>query len=209
MIEPHFERVYAFLGSLFDPTRWNHAELMNSLSPVDKECLRILMHNLAVTLSTQQFHEEYQMLVAQDVTKMNLFSHQASTTAAKQHPYPQQAFAMQQSPQLYYQYPQYQSPQIIVQPTARMPQTAGMQPAYMISMGSYGQQAYPIIAPQHDPHQAAASIEMDPHAHNHHQEELQEQQHDQIAYQTLAHEQHEHEHELHDGTASAAHLQYT
>ena len=49
---------------------------MHTLSNQDKECLRILMHNLAVTLSSQQFQEDYQMQVQQEANKMNMFTTQ-------------------------------------------------------------------------------------------------------------------------------------
>lgn len=63
--KPRFclEHIYAFLGSLFDPTRYRHEDMLGSLSPIERECLRVLMHNLAITLSAQSLNEEYQMLV--------------------------------------------------------------------------------------------------------------------------------------------------
>jgi hypothetical protein len=38
---PNFDRIYTFLGSLYDPSKYNHQELMNSMSMSDKECLKV------------------------------------------------------------------------------------------------------------------------------------------------------------------------
>lgn len=62
---PNFTKIYALLGALFDPARSNPAAIMATLSPPDKECLRILLHNLALTLSSQQFQEDYTHIVSQ------------------------------------------------------------------------------------------------------------------------------------------------
>ena len=56
---PNYEKIYAVLGCLFDPTRHNAQELMNELSACDRECLKVLLHNMSVTLSSQLFQEEY------------------------------------------------------------------------------------------------------------------------------------------------------
>ncbi|KAG2394209.1 hypothetical protein C9374_003973 [Naegleria lovaniensis] len=63
--KPNFGNIYAFLGALFEPERYNVEELGEMLSPQEKEILQILMHNLAITLSTQQFQEEYSTYVHQ------------------------------------------------------------------------------------------------------------------------------------------------
>jgi hypothetical protein len=56
---PNYEKIYAVLGCLFDPTRHDSQELMNELSACDRECLKVLLHNMSVTLSSQLFQEEY------------------------------------------------------------------------------------------------------------------------------------------------------
>ncbi|KAF0982321.1 hypothetical protein FDP41_011251 [Naegleria fowleri] len=63
--KPNFRNIYTFLGALFEPERYNVEELSEMLSPQEKEILQILMHNLAITLSTQQFQEEYSTYVHQ------------------------------------------------------------------------------------------------------------------------------------------------
>ncbi len=42
---PNFDRIYTFLGSLFDPSKYNHQELMSSMSLADKECLKVDFYN--------------------------------------------------------------------------------------------------------------------------------------------------------------------
>jgi hypothetical protein len=56
---PNYGKIYALLGCLFDPTRHDSQELMNELSACDRECLKVLLHNMSVTLSSQLFQEEY------------------------------------------------------------------------------------------------------------------------------------------------------
>jgi hypothetical protein len=57
--QPNYKKIYALLGSLFDPVRHNPVEIMNELSPCDRECLKILLHNMSMTLSSQLFQEQY------------------------------------------------------------------------------------------------------------------------------------------------------
>ncbi|EFC44735.1 myb domain-containing protein [Naegleria gruberi] len=63
--QPNFRNIYTFLGALFEPTRYDTEELGAMLSPQEKEILQILLHNLSITLSTQQFQEEYSTYVQQ------------------------------------------------------------------------------------------------------------------------------------------------
>lgn len=50
LAEPNYAKIYAFLGSLFDPATDNHVEALNLMSPVDRETVQIMMNNLAVNL---------------------------------------------------------------------------------------------------------------------------------------------------------------
>jgi len=63
--KPNFKNIYAFMAALFDPERYPVEELANTLSPQDREILQVLLHNLAISLSTQQFQEEYSTYVHQ------------------------------------------------------------------------------------------------------------------------------------------------
>lgn len=62
---PNFANVYNFLGSLFDPNTTNHGEVLNSMSPVDRETIRLLMHNLSLNLENHQFREQHVFLLEQ------------------------------------------------------------------------------------------------------------------------------------------------
>lgn len=96
-----FDKLYAFLGSLFDPSKYNHNDLIGALSNPEKECLRILLHNLAVSISTQQFHEEYQLMVTQGVnpSQQSLAMQQAAAHQAMYYnsQYAQQMYQYQQA----------------------------------------------------------------------------------------------------------------
>jgi SHAQKYF class myb-like DNA-binding protein len=62
---PNFSKIYSFLGSLFDPTTSNYIEALNDMSPIDRETVQLLMHNLAVNLANQQFREQHTLLLDQ------------------------------------------------------------------------------------------------------------------------------------------------
>jgi len=54
------------LGSLFDPVvSNNHAEALNEMSPIDRETVQLLMHNLSVNLANQQFRDQHSLLLEQ------------------------------------------------------------------------------------------------------------------------------------------------
>jgi hypothetical protein len=53
------------LAALFNPKKYNTEEILNTLTASDKECLRVLMHNLALTISSQQFQEDYAQIGSQ------------------------------------------------------------------------------------------------------------------------------------------------
>jgi hypothetical protein len=52
---PEFSKVYAFIGSLFDPTTTGHIEELQKMSPLNQQIVRALMHNLAINLSSHQY----------------------------------------------------------------------------------------------------------------------------------------------------------
>jgi len=62
---PNFGKIYSFLGSLFDPAATNHAESLSEMSPIDRETIQLLMHNLALNLANQQFREQHAYLLDQ------------------------------------------------------------------------------------------------------------------------------------------------
>jgi SHAQKYF class myb-like DNA-binding protein len=62
---PNFSKIYSFLGSLFDPTASNYIEALNDMSPIDRETVQLLMHNLAVNLANQQFRDQHSLLLDQ------------------------------------------------------------------------------------------------------------------------------------------------
>jgi len=62
---PNFAKIYSFLGSLFDPSVTNHAETLSEMSPIDRETIQLLMHNLALNLANQQFREQHAYLLDQ------------------------------------------------------------------------------------------------------------------------------------------------
>lgn len=64
--DPHYERIFTFLTSLFNPSKYpNQHELISPLSFIDKKYLRLLMHNLAVILSREQMIDSSQQVPAQ------------------------------------------------------------------------------------------------------------------------------------------------
>jgi hypothetical protein len=62
---PNFAKICAFLGSLFDPNVNNHLDTLNEMSPIDRETIQLLMHNLSVNLANQQFREQHAFLLDQ------------------------------------------------------------------------------------------------------------------------------------------------
>jgi len=62
---PNFAKIYAFLGSLFDPSTSNHMEALEEMSPLDKETVQLLMHNLAINLANKQLREQHTLLLEQ------------------------------------------------------------------------------------------------------------------------------------------------
>jgi len=55
---PEFSNVYAFLGSLFDPSSSGHVEALNKMAPADREVVQVLMRNLIVNLSSRAEQQE-------------------------------------------------------------------------------------------------------------------------------------------------------
>jgi SHAQKYF class myb-like DNA-binding protein len=63
---PNFSKIYVFLGSLFDPNATNnYVEALNDMSPIDRETVQLLMHNLAANLANQQFRDQHSLLLDQ------------------------------------------------------------------------------------------------------------------------------------------------
>lgn len=63
---PNFSKIYAFLGSLFDPHQGSHyVEAFNDMSSIDRETVQLLMHNLTVNLNTPQFRTQHFTLLEQ------------------------------------------------------------------------------------------------------------------------------------------------
>jgi len=84
---PNFAKIYSFLGSLFDPSATNHAETLNEMSPIDRETVQLLMHNLALNLANQQFREQHAYLLDQyrsviGKTQTELSGQQVSSTSS-------------------------------------------------------------------------------------------------------------------------------
>ena len=50
--KPEFSKVYAFLGSLFDPSTSGHTEDLEAMTPSNREMVKALMHNLARNLTS-------------------------------------------------------------------------------------------------------------------------------------------------------------
>jgi hypothetical protein len=68
---PNFGRIYSYLGCLFNPTTSNHSDLYRNLGNQDRECLKVLMHNLSIILSSQQFQDDYQIHIHNELQKMS------------------------------------------------------------------------------------------------------------------------------------------
>lgn len=73
---PNFNRIYTVLSSLFDPVKYNHQESLKTLSLADKEVLKVLMHNLALILSSHQFQEDYQVHISNEIQKFQYIQQQ-------------------------------------------------------------------------------------------------------------------------------------
>jgi hypothetical protein len=62
---PNYYKIYAFLGSLLDPSPPNHVDMLHELSPIDREVIQLLIHNLMLSLSTPEFREAHMPLMEQ------------------------------------------------------------------------------------------------------------------------------------------------
>lgn len=62
---PNYPKIYSFLGSLFDPTASNQAEMLSEMSPVDRETIQLLLHNLTMNLDSSNFREQHSYLLDQ------------------------------------------------------------------------------------------------------------------------------------------------
>lgn len=62
---PNFPKIYSFLGSLFVQPSSSCVEALNEMTPIDRETVQLLMHNLASNLSNQQFRDQHALLLAQ------------------------------------------------------------------------------------------------------------------------------------------------
>lgn len=81
---PDFAKIYTFLGSLFDPTATGHEDALNSMTPVDRETIQFLMHNLAVNLANQQFKEQHLYLLEKYRQVSGTVANNQTTTASSQ-----------------------------------------------------------------------------------------------------------------------------
>lgn len=59
---PDFTEVYRFLGSVFDPMTSGHLNKMQEMAPINRETVVLLMKNLSLNLSCDDFKEEAAML---------------------------------------------------------------------------------------------------------------------------------------------------
>lgn len=62
---PNFAKIYSFLGSLFDPSSSYYTDAVNDMSAIDRETVQLLMHNLTVNLTNQQFRDQHGALLDQ------------------------------------------------------------------------------------------------------------------------------------------------
>jgi len=79
---PNFGKIYAFLGSLFDPNSIiNHAQMLNEMTSIDKETVQLLMHNLTINLANQQYKEQHAFLLEQYKSALSKVQDQRVTNA--------------------------------------------------------------------------------------------------------------------------------
>ena len=62
---PSYAHIYSFLGSLFDTSPPAHIDTLAKLSAIDREIIQLLMQNLMLNLSTQEFRDQYTPLIEQ------------------------------------------------------------------------------------------------------------------------------------------------
>eukprot|EP01102_Stenamoeba_stenopodia_P018852 TRINITY_DN6988_c0_g1_i1.p1 TRINITY_DN6988_c0_g1~~TRINITY_DN6988_c0_g1_i1.p1 ORF type:complete len:419 (+),score=79.49 TRINITY_DN6988_c0_g1_i1:229-1485(+) len=77
-IGPNFGKIYAFLAGLFDSSPSNHLETLNDMTPLERDTVQLLMHNLAVNLANQQFREQHAALLDQYRTMISNSKSQSS-----------------------------------------------------------------------------------------------------------------------------------
>jgi SHAQKYF class myb-like DNA-binding protein len=171
---PNFNRIYGFLGSLFDPSKYNHQDLFKGLSNQDKEVLKVLIHNLSLVLSSQQLQEDYNIHIQQELQKLQYIQQQQQQQQMQQ---VQQQHQMQNSmmkkggqnnaplytniPQQMYYPPMQPGPQMMYQPMYMQGPGRGPQMNYMgypnmyakgdehiqkdfTNVGLYGKNALPV-----------------------------------------------------------------
>ena len=62
---PDFAKIYAFLGTLFDPNETDHTEKLNAMNPTDRDVVFALMQNLAINLTNRQFVDQHRLIMEQ------------------------------------------------------------------------------------------------------------------------------------------------
>jgi SHAQKYF class myb-like DNA-binding protein len=62
---PNFSKIYSFLGSLFDPSESRFTDAVNEMSTIDRETVQLLMHNLTVNLTNDDFRAQHGTLLDQ------------------------------------------------------------------------------------------------------------------------------------------------
>ncbi|XP_031494276.1 protein REVEILLE 6-like isoform X4 [Nymphaea colorata] len=60
-VVPDFAEVYSFLGSVFDPSTTGHLQKLKAMDPIDVETILLLMGNLIINLSSQEFEDSVQL----------------------------------------------------------------------------------------------------------------------------------------------------
>eukprot|EP01080_Neovahlkampfia_damariscottae_P004631 gene4631-8204_t len=114
---PNFKRIYAYLGTLFNPTTTNHSEYYRNLGNQDKECLKVLMHNLSIILSSQQFQDDYQIHIHNELQKMSYSTPPPPPPPQYQQPISKKSIYVQNY------YPQTPQQNQVVYPQYLVPQT--------------------------------------------------------------------------------------
>ncbi|KAJ3690990.1 hypothetical protein LUZ61_020154 [Rhynchospora tenuis] len=63
-VMPDFAQVYAFLGSIFDPSTSGHLQKLREMDPIDVETVLLLMRNLSLNLTSPEFEPHRRLLSA-------------------------------------------------------------------------------------------------------------------------------------------------
>eukprot|EP00026_Physarum_polycephalum_P010788 Phypoly_transcript_10968.p1 GENE.Phypoly_transcript_10968~~Phypoly_transcript_10968.p1 ORF type:complete len:327 (+),score=63.88 Phypoly_transcript_10968:45-983(+) len=83
---PNFSKIYAFLGSLFDPSNSHYTEAVNDMNTIDRETVQLLMHNLTVNLNNQVFRDQHGALLDQYRSLLNKPSNPSTMSSSSSTP---------------------------------------------------------------------------------------------------------------------------